>query len=270
MSNSHNDAVQLEWLGINGFRFEYRGRIVLLDPYVTRNSTSLCEPKYVRQHIPAADYVVISHSHWDHLADTHAIAKYTGAKVVGSETTCNICASFSISEEQLIRAEAFSRIDCDDFVVTFFPSLHIVYPDGQVPYAGIYRSPPVTPPANACDYLEGNTFAVLFEFGETRILNIGSANLIEEHLLNTMPTVLLLSTAKWESTPRFVERVIDSTQPAMAIPSHYDTMNEPLERGMTDRDPAAMNRFLQAMKKVAPSVVVRRLDYFEKLMLPPR
>jgi len=31
MSDHGDDAVQLEWLGINGFRLEYRGRKVLLD-----------------------------------------------------------------------------------------------------------------------------------------------------------------------------------------------------------------------------------------------
>lgn len=270
MADPRGDAVQLEWLGINGFRFEFLGRTVLLDPYVTRNRAVLCDPECVRRHIPAADYVVISHSHWDHLADAHAIAAQTGATVVGSETTCSICESLGVPEEQLTEAEAFSRIACGDFAVTLFPSLHIVMRDGNVPYAGTYTSPPATPPASAPDYLEGNTFAVLFEFGETRILNIGSANVIEEHLRDTRPRVLLLGIAKWEGAPRYIERVMASTQPAMVIPTHYDRMDEPLERGITDRDPAAMDRFLKTMEKVAPSVEVRTLDYFEKLILPPR
>ena len=269
MSDHGNDAVQLEWLGINGFRLEYRGRKVLLDPYVSRNPTSLCDPECVRQYLPAADYIVISHSHWDHLGDAHAIARHTGAVVVGSQTTCSICASFGIPDEQLTPAEGFARIDCGDFAVTFLPSLHVVYPNGDVPYAGTYSSPPATPPASACEYLEGNTFAVLLEFGGTRILNIGSANAVEEHLLDTRPAALLLSTARWESTPRYVERVMNATQPAMVIPCHYDTMDEPLEHGVTDRDPAAMDRFVQTMEQVAPAVRVRTLDYFEKLMVPP-
>jgi L-ascorbate metabolism protein UlaG (beta-lactamase superfamily) len=212
---------------------------------------------------------VISHSHWDHLADTHAIAKHTGAKVIGSETTCNICASFNVSEEQMIRAEAFSKITCDDLVITFYPSLHMVRSGGDIPFPGIYKSPSTTPPTRACDYLEGNTFAVLLEFDEMRILNIGSANVIEEHLLEAKPTVLILSTAGWERTHRFIERVTEATRPKMVIPVHFDTMEGPVEHGVTDRDPAAMERFQHAMKKVAPSIEVRRLDYFEKLMLMP-
>ena len=270
MGDRGSDAVQLEWLGINSFRFEYRGRTTLLDPYVTRNRTSLCEPERVRRLLPAADYVVISHSHWDHLADAHAIAAHTGAKVIGSETTRNTCESLGVPRDQLVHAEAFSRIDFGDLAVTFFPSRHMVSPGRDVPYAGVYTSPPAPPPAAAPEYLEGGTFAVLFEFGGTRVLNVGSANVIEEHLRDTRPEVLILSIAKWEYAPRFVERVMAATQPAMVIPSHYDSLEGPLERGLVDRDPAATARFLEAMAKVAPSVEVRRLDYFEKLTLPPR
>lgn len=261
----NDNIVQMEWLGINGFRFQHQDETILLDPYVTRNRSALCDPELVQRLIPNANHIVITHSHWDHLADAHIIAKTTGAKVIGSATTRNICSSHGVRYDQLIEAKPFFPIDRGNFTVTYFPSMHILQ-NGEVPYAGTYDLPPKPPPTTAPDYLEGGTFAALFDFGGgTSVLNIGSANVIEEHLRGLRPTVLIVSAAGWKSTPEFVERVLEAVHPAMIIPAHYDALEGPLDDGIQIRDPAGLEEFEQELAYYAQNVPIKRLDYFETL-----
>jgi L-ascorbate metabolism protein UlaG (beta-lactamase superfamily) len=70
-------ATRVHWLGHACLLLESDGRLVLIDPFLTGN------PAAARQagDVPA-DAILVSHGHADHLGDTVAIAKRTGATVV--------------------------------------------------------------------------------------------------------------------------------------------------------------------------------------------
>ena len=51
------NKLSMEWLGINSFRFCYNGKTILLDPWVTRNITKVCDREIVAKYISEADYV---------------------------------------------------------------------------------------------------------------------------------------------------------------------------------------------------------------------
>ena len=69
----------LTWLGHSSFRLRTPGGLELLfDPWYTGN------PKFPEKARPAkADLVLVSHGHSDHIADAAAVARQTGATVVG-------------------------------------------------------------------------------------------------------------------------------------------------------------------------------------------
>src|SRR5699024_3850366 len=50
---------------------------ILIDPFITGNGLSDLDPETVE-----ADVIILTHGHGDHLGDTEAIAKRTGAKVI--------------------------------------------------------------------------------------------------------------------------------------------------------------------------------------------
>lgn len=259
-------TTHLQWLGINAFRFRHGSLTVLLDPYVTRNSDTLCDPAAVQRHIPSADVILISHSHWDHLADAHEIALRTGATVIGSPTTCHICTAMGVPAEQLFVAEPFTAVQCGVFSVTFYPSRHVLS-GGKVPYPGLYLDPPNAPLSRADEYLEGGTFAVRLEFPDVRVLNVGSADIVEQHVVDTEPDVLIAGASKWENSPRYVERLLGSIRPRMVIPCHHDSMTTPLQDGVNDRNPAATARLADRVRDVAPQADFRMLDYFEDIVV---
>lgn len=73
------EPLQITWLGHSSFRLRTPGgKEVLLDPWYTGNPAfpEAARPK-------AADLILISHGHSDHITDAVAMAKATGATVVG-------------------------------------------------------------------------------------------------------------------------------------------------------------------------------------------
>ena len=68
---------KLTWFGHATFGMEIDGQHVLLDPYFTDNPATAQKAGEVK-----ADAIIVSHGHGDHIGDTIAIAKRTGATVI--------------------------------------------------------------------------------------------------------------------------------------------------------------------------------------------
>jgi L-ascorbate metabolism protein UlaG (beta-lactamase superfamily) len=69
--------MEIRWLGHSAFALEADGRTVLVDPFLSGNPAAAASAEEV-----AADAILLSHGHADHLGDTVAIARRTGATVV--------------------------------------------------------------------------------------------------------------------------------------------------------------------------------------------
>ena len=72
-------ATQLQWLGHGSWSIQSDSVKVLLDPFLDESPTSPVKSGDVE-----ADYILVSHGHFDHLADVASIAKRTGATVVSN------------------------------------------------------------------------------------------------------------------------------------------------------------------------------------------
>ena len=73
------DPLHITWLGHSAFRLRTPGgKEVLLDPWYTGN------PSFPESARPkGADLILVSHGHSDHITDAAAMAKATGATVIG-------------------------------------------------------------------------------------------------------------------------------------------------------------------------------------------
>ena len=69
--------VKITFIGQSSFTFESGGKTVLLDPFITGNPVAKITADSVN---PTT--ILISHAHGDHLGDTVAIAKRSGAEVI--------------------------------------------------------------------------------------------------------------------------------------------------------------------------------------------
>jgi L-ascorbate metabolism protein UlaG (beta-lactamase superfamily) len=70
--------MEIRFLGHAAFALEHEGTTVLVDPFLTGNPLAAVSADDV-----AADAILLTHGHADHIGDTVAIAKRTGAPVVG-------------------------------------------------------------------------------------------------------------------------------------------------------------------------------------------
>ena len=67
------------YFGHSCFLLETKGKSILFDPFISPNELA----KDIDINQIKCDYIAVSHGHEDHIADLVAIAKNTGAKVIG-------------------------------------------------------------------------------------------------------------------------------------------------------------------------------------------
>ena len=74
-------AVEVQWYGHAAFKLTSEtGKVILIDPFISKNPKT---PEALQDigKIDKADLILVTHGHGDHIGDTVAIAKLTGAKV---------------------------------------------------------------------------------------------------------------------------------------------------------------------------------------------
>jgi L-ascorbate metabolism protein UlaG (beta-lactamase superfamily) len=77
-------STRVQWLGHAALLVESDGHRILIDPFLTDNPAAAVKADDVQ-----ADFILVSHGHGDHLGDTVAIARRTGATAVANYEMAN-------------------------------------------------------------------------------------------------------------------------------------------------------------------------------------
>ena len=93
-------TVTLDWLGCATFRLTVDDLVIYLDAYMDR-VPSAPPVGLATSEVDRADYILIGHSHFDHLAGAEIIAANTGAKIIGSNETARVMLNEGVPQEQL-------------------------------------------------------------------------------------------------------------------------------------------------------------------------
>src|SRR6516162_8032275 len=72
-------TTRIRWLGHAAMALEAAGYHILIDPFFTGNPKAVISADQAK-----ADFILISHGHGDHVGDSIAIAKRTGATVIAN------------------------------------------------------------------------------------------------------------------------------------------------------------------------------------------
>lgn len=72
--------MQITFLGHGSLSIEISGKTLVVDPYISPNPLAAS----VNVDALAADYILLTHAHGDHIADVERIAKRTGATIVSN------------------------------------------------------------------------------------------------------------------------------------------------------------------------------------------
>lgn len=72
--------MKITYLGHAAFSIEAHGKTLLVDPFISANPLA----KDIDINTLEADYILLTHAHGDHILDTEAIAKRTGATIISN------------------------------------------------------------------------------------------------------------------------------------------------------------------------------------------
>ncbi|MEK9673683.1 MAG: MBL fold metallo-hydrolase [Rhodospirillaceae bacterium] len=278
--------------GAAGWKVTDGETVILLDPYLSRvrfkgrrygphdaidvsddprKVVKIDEPaesdaETIDRHVPKADCLILSHSHFNHAMDVPYIANKTGAVVIGTESTCNIAANGGVPDEQIHAVRGGEDYDYGKFSIRVIPSLHSalsckLYKDfGTVPVKGA--------PLNLDEYVEGGTLAYLIRIGGREVLLFGSMNYIEREVEGLRPDVVFIASAP----PRleihdYTGRLMRALGlPPIVVATHWDDQGLPFGAPQ-DKAFAQTDAFVQEVKAVSPKSEVFVPKHFETVVL---
>ncbi|MBV9324122.1 MAG: hypothetical protein JO352_10085, partial [Chloroflexi bacterium] len=114
----------LDWLGCATFRLTRGDLVVFLDAYMDRVSSAPATGMDTSR-VDRANWIVVGHSHFDHLWGAEKVARQTGATVVGSFESIRIMAEQGVPAEQLMPVAGGERVRLSpEVTVAVYPSLH--------------------------------------------------------------------------------------------------------------------------------------------------
>ena len=122
----NNHPVKVTYYGHSCFSVQVAGKELLFDPFITPNPlASSVDLSALRP-----DYILVSHGHFDHVADVESIAKTSGATIVGSYEVVQWFAAKGIGKIQQMNSGGSWNFDFGK--VTFTIAIHSSsMPDGS-------------------------------------------------------------------------------------------------------------------------------------------
>ncbi|MCA9854640.1 MAG: MBL fold metallo-hydrolase [Dehalococcoidia bacterium] len=113
----------LQWFGTATWRLTVGDTVIWLDAYIDRNALAAPVPQRAAE-ITSGDFILIGHSHFDHIAEASLVAKNTGATVVGSALSCEIVQDEGLPPAKTITCAGGEELELAPVKVRPFRSLH--------------------------------------------------------------------------------------------------------------------------------------------------
>ncbi len=235
-------GLEVEWLGVSGYRLSYEGKTLFIDPYLSRvpfrdlvlRRTAVPDPAALERfvHAPGETVgVLVGHTHFDHAVDAPAIARKFGCKAYGSRSLVRLMDLHGLAE-QTVEVEPYRTYELGPFEVSFTPSVHSKLLLGlAVPYDGELTCDhldSLSPGAYRCGQVWGITIAV----AGLRFYHQGSANLVDDAIREREVDVFLAGVAGRSFTDDYWRRILPILEPRAIVPTHYDNFFRPLGEEM--------------------------------------
>jgi len=270
---SQDAALELKYFGTAGWEITDGNTTVLIDPYISRiklGEGPSISPDDKRKNygrddyyesdtllidslIKKVDFILVHHSHFDHLSDVPYIARKTGAKVIATETTTNILKGYGIPNEQLYTVKGGEDYQFEGFSVRIMTSIHSalrkkLYFDSRT-YTEV-----VDAPLKISEFVEGGSLMFLARFENHKVLTMGSMNYIEREVEGLRPDILLagVNFSRLEIY-KYTERLLKATGfPKIVIPTHWDNFRVPYGYSQESGIEKKVKPFIEEVKAASP------------------
>jgi L-ascorbate metabolism protein UlaG (beta-lactamase superfamily) len=237
-------GLELEWIGVSGYRLTYEATTIFIDPYVSRvplgsilrGRPALPDQELVSRYLerPPRETVagvLVGPTHFDHAVDSPAVIARYGCPGYGSSSLRALMAVHGLAE-RAVEVVPHQTYELGPFAVRFVPSLHSKLLLGlAVPMAGEF----------SCDHLDalsprayrcGQVFGIRIEVAGFSIYHQGSANLIDDEVPTGGVDLFLAGIAGRGFTAGYWERILRRLAPRTVVPTHFDDFFRPLDATM--------------------------------------
>ena len=183
----------------------------------------------IQAHVQRANFVLVTHTHCDHVLDVPQIALKTHAVVIGTESIEHVLRAYKAPEEQQITVHGGKDYEFGAFSLKVIPSLHSPldhkhYFISEIAPEGM-KAPLTLPQMHP----EGGTLAYLIRFHGHQILVSGGMNYIEREIVGLEPDVVLVGAAasRKENYDYSGRLMRDLHFPALVLPTQWDNFTAP-------------------------------------------
>jgi len=269
--------LELTYFGTAGWRISDGRVVVLVDPYLSRlkygggghpdddrptfstDDVAWSDTTLIDSHITEADFILCTHSHFDHLGDVPYIARKTGAKVIGHETATTILRAYGIPEEQLYTVKGGEDYQFENFSVRVVPGLHSALNEKHYYDSRRYdEQSDLQAPLRINQFIEGGSLNFLARFQGLSVLAMGSMNFIEREFQGLEPDVLIAGVnGSRLGLYDFDRRLLTSTGfPPVVIPAHWDNFRVPYGFSQEENFQRNIVPFIEALRTISPGSTV--------------
>jgi L-ascorbate metabolism protein UlaG (beta-lactamase superfamily) len=186
--------MKITWIGHSALKLE-GSKTVFIDPFLSGNPAASMS----LDNVSLADVVVVTHDHGDHLGDTHAICKKTGATLVSIYEIADAAAQKGLKTEGM---NVGGTVTVNGVEVSLVPAIHT---------AG----------------LGGTATGTVVEMDGKKVYHAGDTGLtMEMQLIGEMyqPDIGFLPIdGRFNMTPRLAAKAVELLKIPKVVPFHYDT-----------------------------------------------
>jgi len=285
---AQDTPLQMKYLGTAGWEISDGNVVVLIDPWITRakygggGHPGDKRPNYSRediapsdtalidQHITKADFILVHHGHFDHLGDVPYIARKTGAKVIGTETTMMVLKAYGIPDEQLYAVGGGEDYQFENFSVRVLPGIHSALGEKHYHDTRRYdRNTVLEAPLRIEQFIEGGSLQFLARFDHHTVLTMGSMNFLERELEGIHPDILLAGVnGSRLGLYNYDERLLRVTgKPDIVIPTHWDNFRLPYGYSQEANYNRNLVPFIEAVASISPNTRVIPPVHLETIVI---
>jgi len=186
--------MKITWIGHSALKLE-GSKTVFIDPFLTGNPVS----STTLDNVTAADVIVVTHDHGDHIGDAFAICQKTGATLVSIFEIAQAAAEKGITAEGM---NVGGTINVNGVDVSLVPAIHT---------------------AN----LGGTATGTVVEMDGKKVYHAGDTGLtMEMRLIGEMYTpdiAFLPIDGRFNMGPKLAAKAVELLNIPKVVPFHYDT-----------------------------------------------
>ncbi|MEM7415928.1 MAG: MBL fold metallo-hydrolase [Gemmatimonadota bacterium] len=276
-ASTTSTPLELMYFGAAGWRLTDGNVVVLVDPWPSRlkygggghpdddrpdfarSDAAWADTTLIDSLIDEADFILVHHSHFDHLGDVPYIARKTGAKVIGTETTKMILRAYGIPDEQMYAVGGGEDYQFENFSVRVVPGIHSALNEKHYHDTRRYdRNTELEAPLRIDQFIEGGSLSFFVRFERHTVLTMGSMNFVEREFEGLDPDILLAGiNGSRLGLYEYDRRLLEVTGfPPVVIPTHWDNFRLPYGFSQEPNIERNLLPFVETAGRISPGTRV--------------